>query len=91
MSVLQRFANVARGLVRTRLHPDAEAAAARAALDREIAGETPPRVRTVLQDDPRRRPRDPDAEVPTDPGIPAEPEPPGPPDTDADGNVKRTL
>jgi hypothetical protein len=91
MSVLQRFANVARGLVRARLHPDPDTAAAQAALEKELAGDTPPR--TVQRGDPRRRVRDldPDAEVPTDPGLPAEPEPPGPPQTDADGNVKRTL
>ena len=89
MSVLQRFANVARGLLRARRDPDE--AEARAALERELAGETPRRVREVLQDDPRRRPRDLDAEEPTEPTFPAPADPPGPPDTDGDGNVKRTL
>ncbi|MBN1336693.1 MAG: hypothetical protein JXB39_12115 [Deltaproteobacteria bacterium] len=85
MSVLQRFANVARGWVRARLHPDPDATAAQAALEAELAGPGPRQVRYGVPED--RIVPDPDAtteaDVPRETGI----EPPGP----ADGNVKRTL
>ncbi len=93
MSVLQRFTNVARGWVRARLHPDPDEAAARAALDAELAGPTPRRIRPALT--PGDHVPDLDPETTTDPGTPLAgrrlPEVPGPPETDADGNPRRTL